>query len=46
MIGEGLVRTGVAKRVGDWLMPTAGSSETHLIGLLIAVVAALGAFMS
>lgn len=46
VIGEGLVRTGVGKRVGDWLMPTAGSSETHLIGLLIAVVAALGAFMS
>jgi len=46
VIGEGLVRTGVAQRVGDWLMHTAGTSETRLIVLLMAVVATLGAFMS
>ena len=46
VIGEGLVRTGVAQRLGDWLIKTAGKSETRLIALLMAVVATLGAFMS
>ena len=46
VIGEGLVRTGVAQQLGDWLIRTAGSSETRLISLLMAVVAGLGAFMS
>jgi di/tricarboxylate transporter len=46
VIGEGLVRTGVAQRLGDWLIRTAGSSETRLMALLMAVVASLGAFMS
>jgi di/tricarboxylate transporter len=46
VIGEGLVRTGVAQRLGDWLVARAGSSETKLIVLLMAVVAGLGAVMS
>ena len=46
VIGEGLVRTGVAQQLGDWLIRTAGSSETRLVSLLMAVVAGLGAFMS
>ena len=46
VIGEGLVRTGVAQSLGDWLIKTAGKSETRLIALLMAVVATLGAFMS
>ena len=46
VLGEGLVRTGVAQRLGDWLIQTAGKSETRLIALLMAVVATLGAFMS
>lgn len=46
VIGEGLVRTGVAQRLGDWLLRTAGTSETRLIILLMGVVAILGAFMS
>ena len=46
MIGEGLVRTGVAQRLGDWLLGRAGSSETRLLVLLMAAVAGLGAFMS
>jgi di/tricarboxylate transporter len=31
VIGEGLVRTGVARRLGDWLNSKAGSSETRLL---------------
>ena len=46
VIGEGLVRTGVAQRLGDWLLGKAGSSETRLLVLLMAAVAVLGAFMS
>ena len=46
VIGEGLVRTGVARRVGDWLNKTAGSSETRLLVLLMSAVATLGAVMS
>jgi len=46
VIGEGLVRTGVAQKLGDWLIRTAGRSETRLLALLMAVVAGLGAFMS
>ena len=46
VIGEGLVRTGVAQGIGDWLIKTAGKSETRLIALLMAVVSTLGAFMS
>lgn len=46
VIGEGLVRTGVARRLGDWLNATAGSSETRLLVLLMLSVAGLGAFMS
>src|SRR5262245_47177127 len=46
VIGEGLVRTGVAQGLGDWLLKRAGSSETRLLVLLMAAVATLGAFMS
>lgn len=46
VIGEGLVRTGVAQRLGDWLLRTAGTNEVRLLVLMMAVVAALGAFMS
>lgn len=46
VIGDGLVRTGVARRLGDWLTSTAGSSETRLIVLLMLVVCGLGATMS
>jgi di/tricarboxylate transporter len=46
VIGEGLVRTGVAQRLGDWLLRTAGKNETRLIALLMAMVATMGAFMS
>jgi di/tricarboxylate transporter len=46
VLGEGLVRTGVAQRLGDWLIATAGRSEARLIVLLMLVVGALGATMS
>ena len=46
VIGEGLVRTGVALRVGDWLMQVAGRSETRLLTLLMLAVALLGSVMS
>jgi di/tricarboxylate transporter len=46
VIGDGLVRTGVAQQVGDWLSATAGRSEIRLIVLLMLVVCGLGAVMS
>ena len=46
VIGDGLVRTGVAQRVGDWLLATAGRSEIRLIVLLMLAVCGLGAIMS
>lgn len=46
VVGEGLFRTGVAFRVGDWLLETAGTGEARLLVLLMAVVAGLSAVMS
>ena len=46
VIGEGLVRTGIAYRVGDWLVRQAGNDETRLIVLMMLSVALLGSVMS
>jgi len=46
VIGDGLVRTGVAQLLGDWLLLRAGGNEARLIALLMLVVCALGATMS
>ena len=46
VIGEGLVMTGVARRLGDWLDAKAGGSETRLLILLMAAVGGLGSLMS
>lgn len=46
VIGEGLVRTGVAYRIGLWLSERAGHSETRLLILLMLAVAGLGSVMS
>ena len=46
VIGEALVRTGVAQRLGDWLSARAGASEARLIFLLMVIVAGVGSFMS
>ncbi|WP_406705787.1 SLC13 family permease [Sodalis sp.] len=46
VIGDGLVRTGIALSVGDWLVRMAGNSELRMLLLLMVTVSALGAFMS
>src|SRR5262245_23576503 len=46
VIGEGLVRTGVARRMGDLLIARAGNSDQRLVILLMLYVGALGAVMS
>jgi len=46
VLGEGLVRTGVAQKLGDMLIARAGRSEGRLITLLMAIVAGVGSFMS
>src|SRR5262245_36134532 len=46
VIGDGLVRTGVARRLGDWLIARAGSSDVLLLVLLMLVVCGLGSMMS
>jgi di/tricarboxylate transporter len=46
VIGEGLVLTGVARRLGDWLDAKAGGSENRLLVLLMAAVGGLGSLMS
>jgi di/tricarboxylate transporter len=46
VIGEGLVRTGVARRLGDLLIAKAGKSETRLMALLMVAVCGLGSMMS
>jgi di/tricarboxylate transporter len=46
VVGDGLVRTGVAMSVGNWLMRASANSETRLLILLMASVAVLGAFIS
>jgi di/tricarboxylate transporter len=46
VVGDGLVRTGVARGLGDWLTATAGTSEVRLIVLLMLVVCGLGSIMS
>ncbi|WP_439813964.1 SLC13 family permease [Zavarzinia sp. CC-PAN008] len=46
VVGEALVRTGVAQKLGDWLVRRAGRSEGRLIALLMISVAGIGAFMS
>jgi len=46
IIGEGLSRTGISYRVGDWLLKRAGNSETRLVVLLIIAVVVLGSMIS
>lgn len=46
VVGEGLVRTGIAYQAGLWLSHLAGGSESRLLILLMLAVAGLGAFMS
>ncbi|BFU60992.1 SLC13 family permease [Rodentibacter sp. JRC1] len=46
IVGEGLVRTGIAYQVSDGILKLAGNSETKVLVLLMLAVAGLGAFMS
>ena len=46
VVGEGLARTGVTYRLGDFLAERAGGSSTRLTVLLMLSVAGLGAIMS
>lgn len=46
VVGEGLSRTGVTYRLGDWLAAHAGGSSARLVVLLMLCVAALGSVMS
>lgn len=45
VIGEGLARTGVAQRLGDWLVTRGGNQPARLIALLMLIVGALGSVM-
>ena len=46
VVSEALFRTGVAHRMGNWLVSTAGGGEVRLLVALMLVVAVLSAFMS
>ncbi len=46
IIGEGLVRTGIAYQVSEWLIRVAKNSETKVLVLLMISVCLLGMFMS
>ncbi|ROP62917.1 di/tricarboxylate transporter [Enterobacter sp. BIGb0383] len=46
VIGDGLVRTGVATTMGAWLVNVADNSEVKMLVYLMLTVAGLGAFMS
>ncbi len=46
IVGEGLVRTGVAYQVSEGILKLSGNSETKVLILLMLAVAGLGAFMS
>jgi len=45
VIGEGLARTGVAQRLGDWLVTRGGNQPARLVALLILIVGSLGSVM-
>lgn len=46
VLGEGLVRTGVAQRLGDLVIRYAGRNEARLIAVLMVAVAGIGSVMS
>lgn len=45
VIGEGLARTGVAQRLGDWLVTRGGNRLARLVALLMLIVGSLGSVM-
>ena len=46
IVGEGLIATGVAYRLGEAVMKAGGSNEARLVALIMVLVGTVGAFMS
>jgi Di- and tricarboxylate transporters len=46
VVGEAVVSTGLATRLGELVLRVGGSSETRLLAMLMGLTAAVGAFMS
>ncbi|EPC09405.1 SLC13 family permease, partial [Pasteurella multocida] len=46
IVGEGIVRTGIAYQVSEWLLKASKNNETKVLILLMLAVAVLGSFMS
>jgi di/tricarboxylate transporter len=46
IVGEGLVATGVAYRLGEAVMKAGGSNEARLVALVMVLAGSIGAFMS
>ncbi len=46
VLGNGLVRTGVARQLGDLISDRAGANQTKLLALLMVTVCLLGSVMS
>src|SRR6516225_12233644 len=46
IVGEGLVATGVAYRLGEAVMQAGGSNEAGLVTLVMVLAGSVGAFMS
>lgn len=46
VLGEGLVRTGIARQLGDWINVKAEGNETKLLLMVMLAVAGLGSVMS
>lgn len=46
VVGAGILRTGLAKRVGNLLLRWSGNSERKLFVLLLVIVIVVGSFMS
>jgi len=46
IVGEGLVNTGVAQRLGEAVLTAGRGQDTRLVALLMLTVATVGAFMS
>jgi len=46
VVGEGLIATGVAYRLGEAVMKAGGSNEARLVALVMVLAGTVGAFMS
>lgn len=46
VVSEAMVHTGIAQRMGEWIISQGGSSELKLMTLLMVVAGGVGAFMS